>query len=242
MSFEEPLPGGVANAGAVVRVGDTVRRPVAAHTPGVHALLSHLEHRGFDGAPRVLGHDERGREVLTYVPGDVAAHFDPPPWVLTDEALVSVVALVRRFHDAVRGFVPPADALWSWPPPPAYQGDLIGHNDVCRENVVFRDGRAVALIDFDYAAPVTPAWDVASVARHWVLALPGDRRARFALVRETYPVDGLKQALLDRLDWGIAMVRARAEAGDGAFARMWASGAYDRNRALRAWAADHLDD
>ena len=27
------------------------------------------------------------------------------------------------------------------------------HNDVCPENVVFRDGIAVALLDFEFAAP-----------------------------------------------------------------------------------------
>lgn len=44
----------------VVRVGDTVRRPVGPWTPSVHALLEHLEAAGFDGAPRVFGIDEQG--------------------------------------------------------------------------------------------------------------------------------------------------------------------------------------
>jgi hypothetical protein len=65
---EEPLSG---NVSAVARVGDTVGRSTGPWTPAVHALLRHLEHAGFDGALRVLGIDERGREVLTYVPGEV---------------------------------------------------------------------------------------------------------------------------------------------------------------------------
>lgn len=65
---EIPLQGGDVTDG-VVRVGDTVRRPASTSTPAVHALLRHLEARGFGGAPRVVGMDGLGREILTYLPG-----------------------------------------------------------------------------------------------------------------------------------------------------------------------------
>ena len=68
---EIPLSGGNMSSG-VVRVGDTVRRPAGPWTPAVHALLSHLHDVGFHGAPRPLGIDELGREVLTFIPGTVA--------------------------------------------------------------------------------------------------------------------------------------------------------------------------
>ena len=67
---EEPLPGGNASTG-VMRVGDTVRRPAGPHTPAVHELLLYLRAAGFEGAPRPLGIDERGREVLTFIRGTV---------------------------------------------------------------------------------------------------------------------------------------------------------------------------
>ncbi|HEV3504472.1 MAG TPA: trifolitoxin immunity protein, partial [Actinomycetes bacterium] len=54
--MEQHLPGGFVNA--VVRVGDTVRRPPPANAGFVHALLDHLERRGWAGAPRFLGLDE----------------------------------------------------------------------------------------------------------------------------------------------------------------------------------------
>jgi hypothetical protein len=238
---EEPLQGGVANAGAVFRVDDTVHRPAGPHTPAVHAFLRHLAARGFSGAPRPLG-VEGGTEILTYVPGDVPVHFDPPDWCLTDDALGSVVALAREMHAAARGFVPPEDARWQWPRSAAYTSDLIGHNDLCRENVVFTDGRASAFIDCDFAGPTTPEWEVAAILRHWVLALPGDRIARTRLVLDAYPLDpvAVTEALLDRLDWGLAMVRARAEAGEPGFVAMWEAGAYERNRGLHAWVRAHL--
>ena len=98
---EVELTGGTANQGLVVRVGDTVRRPWRPTTPSTHALLRHLEAVGFDGAPRLLGVDERGREVLTYVPG-TAISPPYPPWSLTTPALESVARLLHRYHEAVR--------------------------------------------------------------------------------------------------------------------------------------------
>jgi hypothetical protein len=70
---EHVLAGGNVAAG-VVRVGDTVRKPAGFWTPAVEALLAFLEARGFGGAPRALGRDDRGRQVL-----DVSADFSPPP-------------------------------------------------------------------------------------------------------------------------------------------------------------------
>src|SRR5580658_6414541 len=94
---EEPLAGGNASAG-VVRVGDTVRRPAGPWTAAVHALLEYLHAAGFTGAPRPLGIDERGREVLTFVPGTAA-------WpggfrqLDADRQLGRAVLLIRHFHD-----------------------------------------------------------------------------------------------------------------------------------------------
>ena len=88
---EVPLEGGVANRGLVVRVGDTVRRPQRASGAATHALLRHLEDCGFDGAPRFLGIDGKGREVLSYIEGE-AVTLPYPVWALTDDALRSVAA------------------------------------------------------------------------------------------------------------------------------------------------------
>ena len=67
-SPEEPLPGTFTT---LAKVGNTVRRSIGPWTPAVHALLRHLERVGFNGAPRVLDIDAQGREVLTYMPGNV---------------------------------------------------------------------------------------------------------------------------------------------------------------------------
>ena len=101
---ETVLEGGDLNV--VVRVGDTVRRPVGEWSPAVHALLRHFETVGFDGAPRFLGIDEQGREILSFVEGDAA--LAPIPG--SDEALVELGRLLRRMHEATAGFEPPPPA------------------------------------------------------------------------------------------------------------------------------------
>lgn len=73
---EHRLAGG--NTGGAVLIDGTVRRAVAPWTPTVHAVLDYLEARGFGGAPRALGIDEQGREVLSYLPGSTVG--DRKPW------------------------------------------------------------------------------------------------------------------------------------------------------------------
>ena len=111
----------------------------------VHALLRHFEAVGFDGAPRALGLDERGREVLSYVEGEAAL----APIPRGDDVVAALGRLLRRMHDAQAGFVPPPD--WHEeplrPPPGVTTGsdDVVCHNDLFPPNVVFRQGLPVAL-------------------------------------------------------------------------------------------------
>ena len=178
---EEVLAGSGYGQVPVVRVGDTVRRRTGPHTPAVHALLRHLQAVGFDGAPRVLGIDEQGREVLTYMPGDEGR--DIPH---DDRTLAEAARLIRRFHDAVAGFDPPPDAAWktSHQPTGLATGALPGsdlvvcHNDLAPYNTIYTpQRRPCALIDWDLAAPGPATWDLAYAAWRFVpLYTDGDCR------------------------------------------------------------------
>jgi len=105
---DELLPGGSETP--VSRVGDTVRRRPGPTTPGVHALLDHLRAAGFSEAPRPLGFDEEGREILTFVEGEVW-HDPLPDVVWLDRTLTDAASLLRRLHDATVGFEPPAGCV-----------------------------------------------------------------------------------------------------------------------------------
>ena len=101
MDEEVPLEGGMLTAG-VVRVGDTVRRPLRPRSARVHEVLRRLEADGFEEAPRFLGIDEQGREILTFAPG-VTMWPGLPHLLGTDETLDRAGALVRRLHEALGG-------------------------------------------------------------------------------------------------------------------------------------------
>ena len=94
---------------SVTRIGNTVRRSTGRWTPVVHPLLRYLEAVGLSGVPRVLGFDEMGREVLSFIPGDPARR----PWpeaMLEEKSLAEGAHFLRRYHVAVKDFEPPEDA------------------------------------------------------------------------------------------------------------------------------------
>lgn len=254
MATHGALPGGLGSGGSVVRVGNTVRRPLKAQSAAVHDFLGFLERAGFGGAPRYLGTDEEGREILDFAEGDVA-HPPFPAWSASAELLVSVVLLQRRLHEIAARYVPPPGARWdtaNLPPPPA--GAIVCHNDLCIENVVVRDGLAVAFIDFDFAAPADPLYDIAIAARHWVPIRdpadlsPGqagiDQPARFAAFADAHELGRTQRAAVvamlgEFLDRALASMGGRARAGLPAYVAAWEAGYPEQNRRGRAWLDAH---
>jgi aminoglycoside phosphotransferase (APT) family kinase protein len=132
-----PLSGGRITQG-VVRVEDTVRRPRQANAELVRTLLVRLEELGLELAPRYRGVDEQGREMFSFLEGDVPDQLDAS---YSDATLVATARLIRRFHDATAG-----SSL-------AEACEVVCHGDLSPCNAVFRAGAPVALIDFDNAAP-----------------------------------------------------------------------------------------
>jgi hypothetical protein len=193
---EELLHGGVANAGAVVRVGSHVLRPSNEHSGSILAFLSRLEAVGFDAAPSPIGIEADGRERLRFIHGDVAVP-PYPKWAQSDDALASVTTLIRELHDAGER-IDHSDLTWSSEMADPAGGAVICHNDVCLENIVFQDGIAVRLLDFEFCAPGRPVFDVAQFARMCVpvddeasvmvqLPVPPETVHGFAVVSEPGP-------------------------------------------------------
>ena len=257
---EIPLGGGDVTEG-VVRVGDTVRRPVGPHSPLVHALLTHLESVGFERAPRFLGIDGSGREVLSYIDGEVAGR-PRPSWIADETRLASVGRLVRAYDDAAASFTVPLDVPVDIapaepagiPPAPAYPPELIGHVDITPENVVFRNGRAYALIDFDLAKPATRADEMFNAMLWWApLSDPRDvdpllrdvdvpRRAR--ILADGYGLSGagrerIMEVALRRTRRSWYLMKQRAETHGGGWQRMWDEGVGDVIKRREAWLDRH---
>ncbi len=185
-SGEQRLGGGRSSTG-VVRIGDTVHRPTGPWTPTIHAYLRHVRAAGFTAAPEVIGLDERGREVLRYIPGDTWGDtIDPDepktdlptmrPWpaaTRSDGALAATGRLLAELHRAARGFRP-ASPIWREYEYPMRDDEIVCHTDTGPWNAVYRDGLPVALIDWDGARPARPIDDFADAAWDFVPVGPDD--------------------------------------------------------------------
>ncbi len=248
--MDENLAGGIANAGEVVRSGGFVLRPVNPYSSAIHAFLKALRGTGFQGASLPVEIDSDGRERLIYIEGDVPV--PPfPTWAQSDKSLASITSLVSSFHKASWKVAIPRGA-WSDEMADPEGGPIICHNDICLENVVFRAGEAVALLDFDFAAPGRPTYDLAAFAlmcvpiddelsaerRGWASV---DQPTRLRLVADIYGLNGSGRAhMLAHLDRSVqrggAFVQRRVEAGDPNFTRIFDEiGGMERYDRRRLW-------
>jgi aminoglycoside phosphotransferase (APT) family kinase protein len=172
--------------------------------------------------------------------------------------LASVARLLRRLHDCASSFTPPPDAVWHEPLPPGdYLGTRVCHNDLVPDNIVFRNGLAVGLIDFDLAAPVDPIWDVAVTLRHWLPvrqesdqeeAWAGTRPGpRLALFCDAYGLPAadrarLLDAILDCVVYAHDFVRIKAAEGYPAWIKAMAEGRCERHVRSARWLSDKRDE
>ncbi len=230
---EVPLAGGRLTEG-VVRVSETVRRPLQPRSQFVHRLLGHLERAGFEGAPRFRGVDERDREILTFVEGWVPPDLDH--WA--DEQVACAARVLRRYHDATAGF------------DRAEGAEVVCHNDPSPCNYVFVDARPRALIDFDAAAPGRRISDVAYACWLWVLSSDDDAPALGEQARqldvfvEAYGTEqrpALIDAIASRQRENLEAVRSRARSADPAVAG-YARSSIEWHRREMAWLAGHRDE
>lgn len=155
---EIPLEGG--NVGGAVRVGDTVRRPTGPWTPAVHELLDFLATTDLPHVPRVLGVDDRGREVLTYLPGHVVPIGVEP---LTDAQVRSAMRWLRRYHEVVAGFGRES-RRWRFAERALEPGEIVCHHDVATYNLAFDGDDLAGVFDWDVAGPGRPIDDLAIFA------------------------------------------------------------------------------
>lgn len=257
---EIPLSGG--SHSNVVRVGQTVRRVSRSHavSSAVFDLLRHIEREGFAGAPRALGFDDQGREVLTYMEGEVAAQRRPghpgggdlPEYVWRDDVLVQLGALLRAYHDAAATF-PWAGREWLLET--RQPVETICHNEVYPWNTVFRAGVPVAFIDWDTAAPGPRVWDLGLIACVWVPFWPdalceaaglptgvAEKARRFRLLTGAYGLEpdlGIVRAGIERMQGFLEHLHRLVAQGSEWEVEMDRRGVLDELALNIAWVEEH---
>jgi len=168
---EVPLAGGNVN-NSVVRIGETVHRTATAHTPTIQRLLAHVRAQGVTLVPEPLGFDSQGREVLSYLAGEVA--HGHPENLLAPHVLGEVGRALRQWHDATASY--PRSAADNWSAPAREPAEVIVHGDFAPYNHVFNDGHLTGVIDFDTCHPAPRLWDLAwTVYRYILLTAAIDR-------------------------------------------------------------------
>ena len=219
------LTGGWVTSG-VVRVGETVRRGPGPNAQFVRQLLTHLEDAGFEAAPRFLGPDDEGREILTFIEGDVPSDCRALVW--RDEQLTGIATLLRRFHDATAGSDVAADS------------EVVCHNDFGPWNLVWRHDLPVAIIDYDNAAPGTRLDDLGyamwKALNLGLIDVPvSEQRRRTTLFATAYGV-AADSSLLGAVERAQKRMRELIDAAPHDLGR---EEALDQNRREREWLEQH---
>ncbi len=233
----------------VVRMGESVLHPRQAWSVSTHALLGHLREVGFTEAPvpGPLGADYDELRFIPGVSGDEACTL-----VSSDAAVAAVAELLRRYHDAVADWQPDVPPVW-------FDGQvgvggpdqLVVHGDPGPWNLVWRDGRLVGLIDWEYATVGTRRTDIAYAIHYlapfrnrsyWsgVLGMSAKprRRHRMAVFAEAYGI-ALDEQLVDDViasqRAGVQLMVSLAERGRTRQQQLIADGELDRERRATAW-------
>jgi hypothetical protein len=163
---ERPLSGG--NMSGAVRVHGTVRKPRQPQSATIQRLLAHVRAQGVTWVSEPLGIDELGRDVWSFIDGDVV--HDHPTWLWSSDVLTTVATRLREWHDATATFERRAEDVWWWPG--KLPAEVICHVDFAPYNHVFRDGQFVGAIDFDICYPGPRLWDLAYTAYRYVPLTP----------------------------------------------------------------------
>ncbi len=208
----------------------------------VHRLLQFLAAHGWAHAPKVLGIDDRGREILAYIEGEVPWSLDRQAAVRSDTALARLAELLRELHDLTVGT--------------DFAGDeeVACHNDLSPKNTVYCDSGAglvpVAFLDWDNAAPGRRIDDVAHLCWQFVglgrdATPPAIAAARVRLVADAYGLDDRLQLISAILEWQDKCwegIEARADAGDAAMRRLRAAGGVSEVCREHGWTLSHRAD
>ncbi|RLL40570.1 aminoglycoside phosphotransferase family protein [Oceanobacillus piezotolerans] len=233
---EEMLTGG--NISDVYRSGDTVRRVLKPESTRIHKLLKHLENKGFSYAPKFLGIDERGREILSFIEGE-AGNYPLKKYMWSNDVLKEIAKMLRLYHNSVSDFLMEE----SWQPidntPQPFE--VICHNDFAIYNIIFNHEKPVGIIDFDVAGPGPRLWDIAYTlytciplsrfyysetgeAVHYNSLQHAKRiKQRIALFFESYGEEieeGYLKMVLLRLEGLCKTIKRKAREGDISFQKM----------------------
>jgi len=207
-----------------LRIDNTVRRARRENTAFVQRVLRRLEDEGAAWAPRALGIDELGREVVSWVPGATAASGD-------EIELRQLARMVRQLHDLTVELV--------------HDGfECVVHDDLQPRNVVVLDRFPSGLIDWEQARPGRRVEDVAKMCWSFIEPTPesdpvevGERWGQLAGVYGLEPVDALLSTVVLQMQTCAEDIEREAARGSVRHQALAARGDHVALRAMHTWTA-----
>ncbi|WP_425360507.1 phosphotransferase enzyme family protein [Candidatus Tisiphia endosymbiont of Ceraclea dissimilis] len=217
----------------IVNIGDYIYRPAGFWTKQVHNLLDHIRSEGFLSAPKPVGFDNSGREIVSFLKGEVS-NYPLSNNAASIKALTSAASLLRKYHDASQNFlIKVVSDEKCWQLPSRHPKEVICHGDFAPYNVVLNGEQAVGIIDFDTCHPGSRLWDVAYALYRWVpLTNPNNKDGfgsideqiiRACLFCQAYGLaekdkNGMIDLIIERLQVLVSFMFSQAAEGNETFA------------------------
>ncbi|MBO0883852.1 MAG: aminoglycoside phosphotransferase family protein [Mycobacterium sp.] len=211
-------------------------------------MLNYLEDADFPYSPRVIGIADQC-ELLTYIDADSGDCWAP---IATEDGLRAAAHMLRHYHRVVAAWTPDENPVWfTGQVGTGGAGQIVCHGDFAPWNILWKDGRPVGLLDWEYANIAPPLQDVAYALEYMApfrsdevalksmgYADPPNRRKRLEQFAEAYglsTIDGLVDEVIAVQIAGIDTVRSLAEAGYERQVAMVDDGELDRLQSCVDW-------
>ena len=202
-----------------------MRRPVRPNTAFVLRVLRHVEATGATWAPRALGIDEHGLEVVSWIRGETPGSGD-------EVDVLALARIVRELHDLTEDLVEGSECVI--------------HDDIQPRNAVVQGRRPVGLIDWEQARPGRRVDDVANLCWSFIEPTagsdPSEISRRWRLVVDAYGLDDralLVPTVLARMVTCAEDIEREAARGSTRHQSLAERGDHDAIRAMHRWVSEH---
>ena len=214
--------------GKIAKEEDKVIRPGNVWTPYVQAFLSFMHENGFRNIPKPYGINESGMEIVSFVDGTVYNDSFPDE-IKTDEVIIEVAKLLRRYHDIGEKYIQKLTGEEVWMLPERSPVEVMCHGDFAPYNITFVDGHVHGIIDFDTLHPGPRIWDIVYAVYRWIpFVSPSnpdyfgnldEQIRRLKLFADVYGLsksekEQLPFMMIERLETLVSYMRNEADAGN----------------------------